>query len=188
MSAAPVREHPRPYGFERLLEAVKADVAVERLATDAGADLKRYGDDLRGFGVCHGGDNPTALVVQPKKARWWCFRCDEGGDILDLYQRIHGHDDKRHALINLAGEYGVEPPRRPERWHGWQSEKVRRLNGMRDVLAGSYRRRLFRLYRSYLAGIEDPREREQEARAIWDDLALLSRGCAELRITQRAAS
>jgi hypothetical protein len=110
--------------------------------------------------------------------------------VLDLYMMVEGwpEDANGEALAALADRFSVELPRRPKKWHGWQSEKVRRLNGMRDVLADSYRRRLFRMYRGYLAGIEDPHEREQEARAVWDDLALLARGCAELRITQRSGS
>jgi hypothetical protein len=164
-------EHARPYGFEKLLEAVKAGVAVERLATDAGAELRPNGDDLRGRGVCHGGDNPMALVVQPAKARWWCFRCNEGGDILDLYQRIHDLDDKRHALINLAGEYGVEPARRPRSWHAKQERQRPVREKIRAARVEVLRRRLFRIYMLPLIRATTPDEREfrEEVTRAWED-------------------
>ncbi len=133
-------------------------------------------------------DRTPSFVVYEETDSFWCFGCQRGGDAIDLEKLIGGHAETWTAVIELSRRYGVELPRRPQRWHEWQGEKVRRLNKLRDVLAESYRRRLFRMYRGYLAGIEDPHEREEEARAIWGDLALLARGCAELRITQRAAS
>ena len=108
--------------------------------------------------------------------------------MIDLEFSCGDYGELWEAMIALAVEHNVELPRRPGSWHSWQGEKVRRLNGMCDALAESYRRRYFRLFRDYLAGIEDPHEREEEARAIWDDLALLARGCAELRIARRAAA
>lgn len=171
MSASPVREHPRPHGFKTLLETVKANVEVERLATDAGADLRPNGDDLRGLGVCHGGDNPTALVVQPNKARWWCFRCNEGGDVLDLYQRIHDLDDRRHALMNLAGEYGVETPRRPARWHAKQERQRPVREKIRAARVEVLRRRLFRVCVLPIIKATTPDEGEyrQEVTRAWED-------------------
>jgi hypothetical protein len=164
-------EHAHPLGFRRLLEAAKAGVAVERIATDAGAELRPNGDDLRGRGVCHGGDNPTALVVQPKKARWWCFRCNEGGDVLDLYQRIHDLDDKRHALMNLAGEYGVEPHRRPRSWYAKQERQRPIREKIRAARVEVLRRRLFRytVLPIIKATTPDADEYRAEVTRAWED-------------------
>lgn len=52
---------------------------------------------------------------------------------------------------------------------------------LRDVIAASYRRRYFRLYREYLDQIEDPEERDHEAEAIWSGLWPLALYCAEGR-------
>jgi len=52
---------------------------------------------------------------------------------------------------------------------------------LRDVIAASYRRRYFRLYREYLDQIEDPEERDHEAEAIWSGLWPLALHCAEGR-------
>lgn len=184
MTATMPGEHRRPYGFRRLLDTVKQVVPVERLATDAGAELRPHGGELRGYGVCHGGGNPTALLVQPEKFRWWCFRCNEGGDVLDLYMALRGHDDKKHALIDLAGEYGVEGPGRPGSWHMWDGEKARRRKMLRDALAESYRRRFFRMFGSYLGHIEDEDSRRKEARRFWADLWPLAIICAEWRLSR----
>ncbi len=102
-----------PYGFRKLLEDVKAQVPMATAADDLGAGLKPNGKGLRGRGVCHGGENPTSLVVRPEEGRWWCYRCDEGGDLLDLWSRAKGFMDPTDALMDLAGTYGVEPTPRP---------------------------------------------------------------------------
>ncbi len=181
-----VREHPRPYGFKRLLEAVAEAVPVERLAADAGAELKLRGGkgELRGKGVCHGGDNPTALVVYADKGRWHCFRCAEGGDVLDLYMYMNGHGDKKLALIELAGEYGVQAPARPESWHAWDGEKAGRRKMLHRLQAEAYRRRYFRLFSGYLAGIEDEDERRAEARQFWSELWPLADSSAMCRLSR----
>ncbi len=183
---APAEPRP-PYILRRAIPTIKDALDIATVANDYGAELRPSGEDLRGKGVCHGGSNETALLVEPDRGRWWCFRCNEGGDVLDLCRAVEG-GELWEAVVSLAERYNVELPRRSERWHGWQGEKVRRLNGMRGVLAESYRRRYFRLFRDHLAGIEDPKEREEEARAIWDDLWNLALGLAELRITRRAAA
>lgn len=103
-----------PYGFRKLLEDVKGQIPLETVANDLGAGLKPNGQGLRGLGVDHGGDNPDALMVKPEQGRWWCFRCDEGGDVLDLWMAAKGIADRTDALMDLAGSYGVVPTPRPE--------------------------------------------------------------------------
>lgn len=183
---------PGTYGFRKSCEAVRKAVPVDEIARRY-TELERYGGRAWFMGRCplpDHEDRTASFYVYPNEigSRWWCYGCSRGGDMVDLEFFCGDYGELWEAMIALAVEHNVELPRRPRGWHGWQGKKVRRLNGMRDVLAQSYRRRLFRIYRDYLAGIEDPHEREEEARAIWDDLALLARGCAELRMTQRAAA
>jgi DNA primase len=99
-------------------------------ANDLGADLEPSGEDYRGKDVCYGGDNPTALLVQPEKCRYWCFRCNEGGDLLDLRQDAKGFEDRTEALLDLAGTYGVEPTPLP----GTFFAKLRRQAPIRDAI------------------------------------------------------
>ncbi len=167
-------ENPRPYGFKRLLRAVKEAVPVQRLAEDLG----------QGRCPIHGGQSRDAFRVYPEQGRWHCFRCNEGGDVLDLFQKAKGYFDPKHALIDLAGEYGVQAPPRPEGWGEWQTEKSKRHRAMRDVLAESYRRRLFRILAPTLEEISDPAEREAEARALYRDLGTVATDSAEWRLAR----
>ncbi len=165
-----IYENPRPYGEKRLSDAVKEAVPVEKLANDLGAELRRSGKGLRGHCPVHGGRNREAFAVYPEQGRFHCYNCNEGGDVIDLWMRSKGYFDFKAALIDLAGLYGVEPPRRSERWHAWSIEKGRRRDALREVRARLYQRRLFRMFREDLEAIEDPDEREEEARRVFADL------------------
>ncbi len=176
-----VHENPRPYGEKRLKDAIKASVPVEKLADDLGAELRRAGKGLRGLCPIHGGRNREAFAVYPEQGRWYCFVCDEGGDVIDLFMRAKGYFDFKAALIDLAGEYGVEPPEQSPRWKEWQAEKGRRHDKLREIRAELYQRRFLRMYADDLARIEDPAEREREARQLYANLYHLARTCAEWR-------
>lgn len=176
-------EAERPYGFRRLLEAVQSAVTVETVAADAGVELRSYGDRLRGTCPVHEGSNSTAFTISPDRDKWHCFSCGEGGDVLDLYEQVHGYTDRKLALMGLAADYSVEGPGRPEDWHEWNSEKARRLREIRKVYARSYQRRYFRVFcATVLASIDDPEIREAEARAIWSDLWPTCWAAAEWRL------
>jgi DNA primase len=69
------------------------------------APFKKRGDQL--FGPCpvHGGDNPNAFVISLSKNIWHCFtRCNTGGDVIKLVQRLYGKDYRQTAafLSSLA--------------------------------------------------------------------------------------
>ncbi len=176
-----VIEAPRPYGEKLLSDVIKEQIAVETLADDLGAELRRTGKGLRGLCPVHGGCNRNAFAVYPEQGRFYCFVCNEGGDVITLWMQAKGYFDFKLALIDLAGLYGVQAPPRPEGWHGWQAEKGRRHDGMREIRTRHYQRRMLRMYAEDLARIKDPKEREEEARAIYADLHHLARSCAEWR-------
>ncbi len=175
-----VIEAPRPYGEKRLSDVIKEQIPVETLADDLGAELRRTSKGLRGLCAIHGGRNREAFCVYPDGG-WWCFVCDQGGDVIDLWMRAKNCFDFKLALIDLSGLYGVEAPPRSEGWRQWQSEKGRRHDALREVRTRLYQRRLLRMYADDLARIEDPKEREEEARAIYADLYHFARSCAEWR-------
>ncbi len=179
-----VYETARPYGEKRLSDKIKEEIPVAKLADDLGAELRRSGKGLRGLCPVHGGRNREAFAVYPAEGRWWCFHCNEGGDVLDLFSRAKNYLDFKTALIDLAGLYGVQAPPRSEGWRRWQSEKGRRHDAIRDVRASLYRRRLFRMFASDLERIADPAEREAEARQIFADLRNLAYSCAEWKAGQ----
>ncbi len=170
-----VIESPRPYGEKRLSDLIKEQVPIETLASDLGAELRRAGKGLRGLCPVHGGRNRDAFSVYPD-GRWFCFACNEGGDVIDLFMRAKGYFDFPAALTDLAGLYGVQAPPRSPRWHGWQTEKGRRHDELRRWRERRYHRRLYRLFAADgIAEIEDDAEREREAQKAWDELGGLAR-------------
>lgn len=168
------------YGFRRLLGAVKEEVSVARLADDLGAELRGTDKGMRGLCPIHGGRNRQSFAVYGE--RWYCYRCSEGGDVLDLFAKARGYYDLKAALTDLAGVYGVQSPPRSERWREWQTEKARRRDAIRDVRTRLYQRRMFRMFTADLERIEDETERETEAKQVYADLYHLARSCAEWRV------
>src|SRR5829696_9925108 len=82
---------PRPpYPLRKDIQVIKEAVPIATAANDLGADLRPSGEDLRGKGVCHGGANETALLVESDQGRYYCFRCSHGGDVVDLCQAVEG--------------------------------------------------------------------------------------------------
>ena len=102
----PVRtaEHPRPCGFKRLLEAVKAAVPIEDVARRH-TTLEPFGGKAWFIGRYPHPDHEdcTASFYIYPPGRYWCYGCSRGGDVLDLYADPHNLDDKKHTLIDLAG-------------------------------------------------------------------------------------
>ncbi len=176
-----VYENPRPYGEKRLSDVIKEQIPIETLASDLGAELRRSGKGLRGLCPIHGGSNREAFAVNPERGSFRCFNCEAHGDVIELFMRAKNYFDFKAALIDLAGLYGVEAPPRSEGWRRWSVEKGRRHDGLREIRTRLYQRRFMRLYADDLARIQDPAEREEEARAIYADLYNLARTCAEWR-------
>ncbi len=160
-----------PYGFRKLLEDVKDQVPMADVANDLGAGLKPDGKGFRGRGVDHGGDNPTSLMVWPETGRWRCFRCNESGDLLDLWMKAKEFTNKTDALMDLAGTYGVKPTPRPPSFGRKQERQKPVRDALEEIRVRSVHRRLFRIFvRHTLPNIEDEAERRLEAERIWDDL------------------
>jgi DNA primase len=165
------RRTEETYGLRRAIETIKEAVPIATAANDLGAELRPSGEELRGKGVCHGGGNETALLVVPDRRRWHCFRCNEGGDVIDLCRAVEG-GELWEAVVSLAERYNVELPRRSERWHRRQDDKTRARDAATKHIAAVYQRRLTRLYSPLvLVGGESPeeelRELEELAAALW---------------------
>ena len=106
---------PTELDFQRL----KSCVSIEMVLAAKGlrGALTRRGDRLIGPCPLHQGDNPTAFVVTLSKDLWHCFtRCDAGGDIVSLVQRLDRTSFTQTAtyLAALAGLHDQKPPSRPD--------------------------------------------------------------------------
>ncbi len=69
------------------LEAIKCAHPVERVAASYGVALKRVGACLVGLCPLHKETHPS-FTVFPDAARFYCFGCQQGGDVVDLVCRL----------------------------------------------------------------------------------------------------
>jgi hypothetical protein len=102
--------------------------------------------------------------------------------VIDVEEIGGLHVEAWTAMVALAERYGVELPRRPQRWHEWTNEKDRRHKAILDALTKAYQRRYLRVFGSHLKDIEDPAQREAEARTFWEDLYPIARAAAAQRM------
>lgn len=100
-----------------VIERLKSEIAIERLAEARGVVFERRGADLHGRCPFHE-DRTPSLVVTPSKNLWHCLgACQAGGTVIDWVMRAEGVSF-RHAvelLLNdslpLAAAPGVTPPK-----------------------------------------------------------------------------
>src|SRR5438552_1852601 len=77
------REDLMPRIPDELLERIKAEVPIERLAERAGVALRPHGENLLGL-CCFHEDKSPSLVVTPAKNLWHCMgACQAGGSAID---------------------------------------------------------------------------------------------------------
>jgi DNA primase catalytic core len=100
-----------------VVERLKAEVSVERLAEARGVSLTRHGADLHGRCPFHE-DRTPSLVISPAKNLWHCLgACQTGGSVIDWVMKAEGVSF-RHAvelLVNdslpLAAASSAPPPK-----------------------------------------------------------------------------
>jgi DNA primase len=86
-----------------VIERLKADVSVQRLAEARGVIFTRHGADLIGRCPFHEDKTPS-LVVTPAKNLWHCLgACQVGGTVIDWVMRAEGISF-RHAVELLQND------------------------------------------------------------------------------------
>jgi len=102
---------------EAVVERLKSEISVERLAEGRGVVFTRHGADLHGRCPFHE-DRTPSLVVSPVKNLWHCLgACQAGGTVIDWVMRSEGVSF-RHAVELLlhdsiplvAGSAPAAPP------------------------------------------------------------------------------
>jgi DNA primase len=87
-----------------VVERLKAEVSVQRLAEARGVELKRHGADLIGRCPFHE-DRTPSLVITPAKNLWHCLgACQAGGTVIDWVMRAEGISF-RHAVELLQNDW-----------------------------------------------------------------------------------
>ena len=150
-------ERPQ-YAVRKGIERIKEQVSLLDYLHDRGVEVRHN----RARCIVHGGDNPTSFAVYPDKGRWHCFRCSEGGDVIDLCRAVEG-GETWEVMMTLALRYGVDLPERPERWHKHQSDKAAIREEMRRGLTKVYQRRLYRM-------LHDPGAEPEDDEALWEGM------------------
>ena len=100
-----------------VVERLKTEVSVQRLAEARGVELKRHGADLIGRCPFHD-DRTPSLVITPAKNLWHCLgACQVGGTVIDWVMKAEGISF-RHAVellqndgLPLAAASGAVPPK-----------------------------------------------------------------------------
>src|SRR5271163_2476793 len=88
---------------EDVIERLKKEVSLERLAEARGIELARHGADLIGRCPFHEDKTPS-LVVSRKKNLWHCMgACQTGGSVVDWVMKSEGVSF-RHALELLKND------------------------------------------------------------------------------------
>lgn len=94
---------------DELLQRVRQEVSLERLAEARGVELKRHGADLIGRCPFHN-DREPSLVVTPGKNLWHCLgECQTGGSPIDWVMKAEGVSF-RHAVEILRAEHFPTAP------------------------------------------------------------------------------
>jgi DNA primase catalytic core len=90
---------------EEVIERLKKEVSVERLAEARGIDLQRHGADLIGKCPFHDDKTPS-LVISPKKNLWHCLgACSTGGTAIDWVMRAEGVSFRHAVELLTSGEW-----------------------------------------------------------------------------------
>jgi DNA primase len=87
-----------------VIERLKADVSLQRLAEARGVVLSKHGADLHGRCPFHD-DRTPSLVITPAKNLWHCLgACQVGGTVIDWVMKAEGISF-RHAVELLQNDY-----------------------------------------------------------------------------------
>jgi hypothetical protein len=101
-----------------VIERLKSEIAIERLAEARGVVFERRGPELHGRCPFHD-DQATSLVVTPLTNLWHCLgACQAGGTVIDWVMKAEGVSF-RHAVellrsdsLPAAAASGATPPKR----------------------------------------------------------------------------
>jgi DNA primase catalytic core len=89
---------------DQVVERLKIEVSVQRLAETRGVVFKKHGNDLIGRCPFHDDKTPS-LVITPAKNLWHCLgACQAGGTVIDWVMKSEGVSF-RHAVELLQNDY-----------------------------------------------------------------------------------
>jgi hypothetical protein len=122
-------------------------------------------------------DRSPSFTANREKNVWVCHGCLRGGDVVELYRLYHGYEQREAhtAAAMLLLEFGHTPPERPPAWIRKNERQKAVRDSLEEVKVRSAQRRLMRIFGDYIADIEDPDQRREEAQEMWRDLDAIAR-------------
>jgi DNA primase catalytic core len=92
---------------EEVIERLKREASVEKLARARGIELKKHGADLIGRCPFHDDKTPS-LVITPAKNLWHCLgACNAGGTAIDWVMRAEGVSFRHAVELLRSGQTGT---------------------------------------------------------------------------------
>ena len=98
---------------DELIDQIKRDVSLIRVAEAKGIKLKKHGKDYLGHCPFHN-DRTPSFVISPESNLWHCLgACNAGGSVIDFVMKIEGVSF-RHAVELLKNDVmGLSPDTKP---------------------------------------------------------------------------
>ena len=93
---------------DEIVERIKREISVQRLAEARGIQLRRMGKNLMGLCPFHK-DNKPSLSITPSTNKWNCLGCRKGGTAIDWVMHSEGVST-RHALEMLSRDLAPLAP------------------------------------------------------------------------------
>lgn len=95
---------------EEEIERLKKAIAIERLVTAYGVELKRHGKNLVGRCPWHTPDKTPSLVITPEKNLWNCLgACQTGGSVFDWVMKAYKVSFRHAYEILKSGDIPAGP-------------------------------------------------------------------------------
>lgn len=168
----------KTYVTESGYAAVKDRVEVADYASRL-TELRGSGDKLRGacpVPGCESGEGKggsAAFAVYASERRWYCYRANAGGSVIDLHASMEsgfhptaGEPAPWQSMVALAEEYGVELPERSDSWQARRGTKNDARTRVEDGIVGRIQDRIFTLLcEPHLLAPEDETPEEARCRA-----------------------
>lgn len=100
---------------EKVIEQIKTEVSVVRLAELAGVELRPHGDEQSGHCPFHP-DDSSSLLISPKDNAWRCTgECEAGGSAIEWTMRAEGVSFSHAVELLRDGVVPSKPSRRSKR-------------------------------------------------------------------------
>lgn len=170
-------DYRRGVSNSRPIDAAKEAVGVLDLAERLCGDLKPVGGRYEACCPLPDHDDKTpSFNVYPDTNSWYCFgACQRGGDVVDLYAAVNGHEHLGEAAGFLLLEFGHEVPQRPASWYRRQSRQQKVREEWKQAQVRRAQRLIWRyICRSAALAMSDPELREKEGQRIWEEAERLA--------------